>query len=434
MSIFYRPYQILTMGLFIFLLPVFWGYARVTRRHGQHLKERLGFVPRQAVEGLSGSPRIWIHAVSLGEIKVAAALIEVLEDIMPGCSIIVSVFTEHGRQMARETFSNNIPVVYAPVDFVGSVRKSLLRIRPDAMVFLETELWPTWLFESHRMGVKTALINGRISERSIASYLRLRPFFREVLINIDIFSMIGKQDADRIKSMGADPARIHINGNAKYDLLGAGADPAIEADFRRLLNLERSRSVFVAGNTRHGEEEMILDVYEKILAEFPDILLIIVPRHIDRTPAIVSMVKKRGFNCQLRTDLGENKARRTEKVVIINTFGELFKVYSIATIVFSGASFVPLGGQNPLEPAIWGKVVFYGPSMEDFADAKELLEEAEAGVPVSSPGMLAEKLIWFLHHPKALNAYGKRAREAVLKNLGAAGRHAQIIKDLVAKK
>jgi 3-deoxy-D-manno-octulosonic-acid transferase len=114
------------MGLFIFLLPVFWGYARVTRRHGQHLKERLGFVPRQAVEGLSGSPRIWIHAVSLGEIKVAAALIEVLEDIMPGCSIIVSVFTEHGRQMARETFSNDIPVIYAPVDFVGSVRKSLL--------------------------------------------------------------------------------------------------------------------------------------------------------------------------------------------------------------------------------------------------------------------------------------------------------------------
>jgi 3-deoxy-D-manno-octulosonic-acid transferase len=284
------------------------------------------------------------------------------------------------------------------------------------------------------MGIKTALINGRISARSIASYLRLRPFFREVLVNLDIFSMIRKQDADRIKSMGADPAGIHINGNAKYDLLGACADPAIEADIRRLLNLGGSQSVFVAGNTRHGEEEMILDVYEKILAEFPDILLIIVPRHIDRTPAIVSMVKKRGFNCQLRTDLGENKARRTEKVVIINTFGELFKVYSIATIVFSGASLVPLGGQNPLEPAIWGKVVFYGPSMEDFADAKELLEEAEAGVPVSSPGMLAEKLIWFLHHPKALNAYGKRAREAVLKNRGAAGRHAQIIKDLVAEK
>ena len=177
---------------------------------------------------------------------------------------------------------------------------------------------------------------------------------------------------------------------------------------------------------------MVLDVYENMLQEFPETILIIVPRHIERTRLIAAMIERRGLKCQLRTDLGESKAQRTEKVVIINTFGELFKIYSVGTLVFCGASLVPLGGQNPLEPAIWGKVVFYGPSMEDFLDAKALLEGAQAAVPVSGPQMLAEKALWFLGHPEAMREYGDRAREATLKNQGAAERHARVIKNLLS--
>ena len=431
MGVLYRPYQVLTSGLFVLLLPVFWGYTRITGRHGRHLEERLGFIPRETVRGLSGSPRIWIHAVSLGEVKVADAIITVLRRIIPGCSVIVSMFTEHGRDMAEETFKENVPVIFAPIDFVGSVRKALTSIRPDIMVFLETEIWPAWVMEAHRMGIKTALINGRISVRSIGGYLKLRPFFREVLHNFDVFSMILEEDAARIRSMGADPEKIEINGNAKYDLLGSSAEPSMEAEMRRVLNLEPSNSVFVAGSTREGEEEMVLDVYENMLQEFPETILIIVPRHIERTRLIAAMIERRGLKCQLRTDLGESKAQRTEKVVIINTFGELFKIYSVGTLVFCGASLVPLGGQNPLEPAIWGKVVFYGPSMEDFLDAKALLEGAQAAVPVSGPQMLAEKALWFLGHPEAMREYGDRAREATLKNQGAAERHARVIKNLL---
>ena len=432
MGIFYRPYQALTSGLFVFLLPVFWGYTRITGRHGRHLKERLGFVPDKALQGLSGSPRIWIHAVSLGEVKVADAIIAVLRRIIPGCSVIVSMFTEHGRDMAKETFKEHVPVIFAPIDFVGSVRKALSSIRPDIMVFLETEIWPAWVMEAHRMGIKTALINGRISVRSIGGYLKLRPFFREVLQNFDVFSMILEEDAARIRSMGADPQKIEINGNAKYDLLGSSAEPPMEAEMRQVLNLEPSKQVFVAGSTRDGEEEMVLDVYEEMLQEFPETILIIVPRHIERTRLIAAMIERRGLKYQLRTDLGESKARRTEKVVIINTFGELFKIYSIGTLVFCGASLVPLGGQNPLEPAIWGKVVFYGPSMEDFLDAKALLEGAQAAVPVSGPQMLAEKALWFSGHPEAMREYGDRAREAALKNQGAAERHARVIENLLS--
>jgi 3-deoxy-D-manno-octulosonic-acid transferase len=372
-----------------------------------------------------------MHAVSLGEVKIAVPLIKALKKIMPGCSVIISTTTEHGRNLAMETFGEDTPVVYAPIDFIGSVRKALSRVRPDVFVLLETEIWPTWIAEARRMGIKTAVINGRISGRSISSYFKLRPLFREVLKNIDAFSMILEEDATRIRKMGADPSKIEINGNAKYDLLASSTDPAMETEMRELLNLDASHTVFVAGSTRRGEEAMVLDAYRQILAKFPNTILIIAPRHIERTPQIETMIEGQGFTYQLRNELGIAGRRRTEPVVIMNTFGELFKLYSVGTIVFCGGSLVPLGGQNPLEAAAWGKVVFYGPSMEDFLDARTLLEEVGAGVPVSSPETLAEKAIWFLSHPDALKTNGARAREVVIRNQKAAERHARVIASLL---
>ncbi len=431
MRFLYEAYIALTSGLFVSCLPPFWIYTRLSGRYKRGFGERLGFVPRTLAQRLSGSPRIWIHAVSLGEVKVAAPLVKAIKRIIPGCAVIISTTTEHGRDLAMETFGEDTPVVYAPIDFIGSVRKTLSRVSPDVLVFLETEIWPVWIAEARRMGIKTALINGRISARSIGGYLKFRPFFREVLRNVDAFSMILEEDAARIRVMGADPRKIEINGNAKYDLLASLADPATETEMRQILNLEASHRVFVAGSTRSGEEATVLDAYGKIVKEFPDTILIIAPRHIGRAPAIASIVEGRGFRYQLWSELDKGKVKRTEPVVIINTFGELFKVYSVGTVCFCGGSLVPLGGQNPLEAAVWGKVVFYGPSMEDFLDAKELLEEVGAGLPVSSPEMLAEKAIWFLSHPDVLKTHGERAREAVIRNHGAPEKHARVIRRLV---
>jgi 3-deoxy-D-manno-octulosonic-acid transferase len=431
MKFLYDAYIGLTSGLFISCLPPFWIYTRLSGRYRKGFRERLGFVPRTLTQSLSGSPRIWIHAVSLGEVRVATSLVAALRRIIPGCSIIISTITEHGRNLATETFGEDIPVVYAPIDFIGSVRKALSRVRPDVLVLLETEIWPAWIAEARRMGIKTALINGRISSRSIGRYLKLRALFREVLKNIDVFSMIREEDAARIKAMGADPQKIEINGNAKYDFLSSNVDPAIEIEMRQILNLDDSHRVFIAGSTRDGEEAMVLDAYEKILREFPGTVLVIAPRHIQRTPVIVSMVENRGFRYQLRSELYTPLRKRTEPVVIINTFGELFKIYSVASIVFCGGSLVPLGGQNPLEAAVWGKLIFYGPSMENFLDAKAMLEEAGAGVSVSGPDVLAEKAIWFLNHPDALKKRGEQARKAVVRNRGAAEKHARVIRRLV---
>jgi 3-deoxy-D-manno-octulosonic-acid transferase len=432
MNILYRAYTLLTSSLFFSCIPLFWFYTRLSGRYRKNLKERLGYIPSDLLQILSGSPRIWIHAVSLGEIKVADSIVKALRQILPACSVLVSTVTEHGRELAIETFGDDIPVVYAPVDFIGSVRKALSLVHPDVLVFLETEIWPAWITEAHRMGIKTALINGRISARSIRGYLKFRPFFRRVLSNVDAFSMISAGDSTRIRAMGADPHKIEINGNAKYDLLASLADPAMATQMQKIMNLKSTSPVFVAGSTRGGEEAMVLDAYQKISKEFPDTVLIIAPRHIERTAEIRSLFERRGFRYQLRSEIDGTASKRTEQVVIINTFGELFKFYSISTVVFCGASLVPLGGQNPLEAAVWGKVVFYGPSMENFLDAKAILGEVGAGITVSSPEVLAEKVIWFLRHPDSLKALGARSREAVIGNQKAANKHASVITGLLS--
>lgn len=426
----YGLYKALTSGLFMAAFPPFWFYTRFSGRYRTGLKERLGLVPPWAVERLRGSPRIWMHAVSLGEVKVASSIYKALAHLVPECKIIISTTTEHGLELARETFKE-IPVIYAPVDAFFCVRKALSRIRPDVMVFLETEIWPAWLHEAKKKGARIAMINGRISPRSIKTYVKLRPFLREVLKKPDIFSMIREDDARRILSMGADPDKIVVNGNAKYDLLADQVDPDSAEDMRRSLNLDASQKIFVAGSTRGGEEELILEVYEKILKTFPDVLLFIAPRHIDRTPDIESLLRSRGHAYQLRSVMKERGEKRTASVVIMNTFGELFKLYGLGTINFCGASLVSLGGQNPLEPAAWGKATFYGPSMDDFLDAKDLLESVGGGIQVSSRGDFAEKALWFLSHPEELEARGARAGEIVMRNRKSAEKHARVIANLL---
>ncbi|MDY6878911.1 MAG: glycosyltransferase N-terminal domain-containing protein [Desulfatiglans sp.] len=430
MKISYYIYVAVTSGLFLFLFPILWIYCRLSTRYRKHLKERLGFLPIHKIRHMSGSPRIWVHAASLGEVKVALAITAMLREVVPGFSLIVSTTTEHGRQLAEASFGERVPVIYAPIDFFFSVRKALLTVRPDMMVFIETEIWPAWISETSRMGIKTALINGRISIRSINTYLTFRPFFRHILNNFDLLSMATEVDASRIKAMGADSNNVEINGNAKYDLLEKTSDPGAKDAIKRYLGLDDKERVLVAGSTRRGEETLLLDAFEIILKEHKDAILVLAPRHIERTPLIESEIKSRGMGYHLFSDLNRNGHTRTEKIIIVNSFGDLFNIYSVATVVFCGASLVPLGGQNPLEAAIWGKPVFYGPSMEDFREAKEVLESFGAGMEISDPKALAEKAGRFFAHPDETLRIGRLARKAALKNQGAAKNQAKAIKRL----
>jgi 3-deoxy-D-manno-octulosonic-acid transferase len=430
MSSLYNAYKALTSGVFLTCLPPFWLYTRLSGRYRKGFGERLGFLPGTIPEKRTGSPRIWIHAASLGEVKVAGAVADHFHAQVPESEIVVSTNTDHGHGLAEKTFGES-SVVYAPLDFFMTVRKALSIVQPDVMVFLETEIWPAWVTEAHRKGIKTAMVNGRISVRSVQRYRRLRGFFREVLGKVDALSMITEEDASRIVEIGADPRKIEVNGNAKYDLLVKEADPDLTGKARAMLNLEPSQPVFIAGSTREGEEETVLDVYEKLAKRFPGMVLVIAPRHIVRTPAIESLVKSRGYPYQLRTEFEEVDSVRTAPVVIMNTFGELFGLYSAGSINFIGASLVPLGGQNPLEAAVWGKAVLYGPHMEDFLDAKALLENVGAGVEVKDGKVFAEKAIWLLDHPDTAAHLGMKGREALLRNQGAAEKHAAVITRLL---
>ena len=433
MNIAYTAYNLLTTGLFLPLFPAFWFYSRISGRYTESINQRLGFYPPELVGRISGSPRIWIHAVSVGEVSVAAAIIESLISFMPESAIILSTTTEHGQAYARNKLRSVATCIYAPVDFIASARKALTVIKPDILVCLETEIWPNWLVEAHRMGIKTALINGRISVRTIKKYLKIRPLMRETLKHVDAFSMIREEDAQRIKMIGAPPGRVEINGNAKYDILLNRTHAHIVKKMKSLYNLYGDRPVFLAGSIRSQEEKIILEVYRKIVEFFPETLLIIAPRHLERAKHINDIFKEKGFSCQLRTDLDKKNCLRTASVIILDTIGDLQDTYSIASVVFCGGSLVPLGGQNILEAAVWGKPVFYGPSMEDFLDAKELLDKTGGGIQVKDGRELAEKAIFYLGNPEQADIAGGLARKAVLSNKGSAGKHAAVIYRLLSK-
>ncbi|MDO9565769.1 MAG: 3-deoxy-D-manno-octulosonic acid transferase [Candidatus Desulfaltia sp.] len=432
MNIAYTAYKFLSTSVFLLLFPPFWFYSRITGRYSQSISRRIGLYPDQLVRTISGSPRIWIHAVSVGEVSSAIPIIESLKALMPDCAVILSTTTEHGQAFAKNKLSahERLPMatcIYAPVDFILSARKALSILKPDVLVCLETEIWPNWLVEAHRLGIKTALVNGRISVRTIKWYLKIRPLMKATLNLVDAFSMINKADAHRIEMIGAPGERIEINGNAKYDLLLNQADVKIKAKMENIYNVKGDKPVFVAGSTRKSEEKIILDVYGKIIKSFPETLLILAPRHVERVHHIKKLVKEQGFACQLRSDLDKQNCLRTAPIVIVDTIGELLNTYSIASIAFCGGSLVPLGGQNVLEAAVWGKPVFYGPSMEDFLDAKDLLEKTGGGIQVKDGQELTEKAIYYLANPYKAVAIGKLAAQAVISHKGAAGKHANVI-------
>jgi 3-deoxy-D-manno-octulosonic-acid transferase len=430
MSLLYKAYAAFSSGILVAGLPPFWLYTRLTGRFRRGLKERLGLFPVQDLRRGHASRRVWTHAASLGEVRVARSIVSRLEKLVPGCSVILSTNTDHGHDLARQLFDPG-SVFYAPLDFLPSVRKTLSAVNPRVMVFLETEIWPAWITETHRRGIPSALIHGRISARSIGKYLAFRPLFRDLLKSISAFSMITEEDARRIVDMGADPKRVEVNGNAKHDILASQIGPAIETRMQELLGLKPSQPVFVGGSTREGEEEILLKVYKKLWRDFPETILVIAPRHIVRTSHIETLLRQQGLEYQLWTDLVRPGVERTAPIVLVNTFGDLFKIYSVGTIIFCGASLVPLGGQNPLEPAVWGKMVFYGPSMEDFVDARSLLERERAGIEVQDPDALTEKALFFLNHREDLREGGRRARKAVLGGQGASERHAGVIARLL---
>lgn len=416
-------YRALSTGAFFVAWPGWWAYSQLTGRHRHGWRQRLGDYGEVALA--PGHPRIWLHAASVGEVNAAAVIATAMQQALPQARLLLSTTTEHGQAAARERLGTAAEgVLLAPVDWPGAVNRALDRVSPDLLVCVETEIWPNWLVAARRRGVRTALVNGRLSPRSLRRYRRVRPLMAAVLEGVDLLSMISDADAARILELGAPAERIAVNGNAKFDLAGAPPDPSVAEVLRRRFSLEEPVPVIVAGSIRNGEAAPVLDAYQRLRRRFPQAVLIVAPRHLQRVAGICAETRRRALACQRRSRIGEAGQGRTAPVVVLDTIGELRDLYSIASVVFCGGSLVPRGGQNLIEAAAWGKPVICGPHMDDFRAATDLLAAAGAVFPVADAQGLAERLEELLARPEAALAAGAAGRAVVEENRGAARRHA----------
>ena len=369
------PAYLLYNTLISLAAPVVVGTAVLRGRLKGNWLERLGFCP--PIEGGS-HPRIWVHAASVGETHVAHSLLTALMERFPGLVAWLTTTTDTGRETARQIFPEGFPVRTFPLDAYGSPGRALNRLKPDMIVMMETELWPNLLRSARQRGTRIMMANGRISPRSFSHYSRFRFLFREVVSNFDLMAMIRPEDRERILALGADPTRVQVVGNAKYDLVLERQEPGRPDRLRKELRIHPDRPVWVAGSTRVGEEEIILDVFKRLLAGFPRLHLVLVPRHVQRADEIEQMIRDQGLSLARRTRPG-HQAPAQPAVTLVDVMGELFDLYGLADVAFCGASLVPHGGQNVLEPAVWSVPVLFGPYMDDFMDAKEVLESVKAG-------------------------------------------------------
>ncbi len=426
-------YNLLLLVFSLGAFPIFLAKLVFSPQKRRTYAQKLGFLRLETVRKLEGDPRVWIHAVSLGEVGAVHPLIRELRSVYPGACLMLSTGTESGQKLARERVTEASGTFFFPWDYPWVVRKVIRRLRPDLFAISETEIWPNFLRIVKEEGAKTLLVNGRISDRSFRRYRKARFFFTAVLDNFDAMSMIRVQDGERIISMGANPVHVSVNGNCKFDQAASSALPGVQDEVRRILGVNPQDRVLVAGSTHEGEEEAVIKAFLRLRQTDPETLLILVPRHIDRSDRVARLLERQGIQEWVRRSRLNGEGRKGAKVVLWDTFGELFKVYGLATLVFCGGSLVPKRGQNILEPAAWGKVVLYGPSMEDFFDAHQFLSGVGAGIMVQNGEELTDRCLYFWSHPRELEERGEAGKEALLAQRGATQRNLELVRKLLGR-
>ena len=401
-------------------------------RHGKYigtLGERWGRLP--AAINPRGVPSIWIHAVSVGEVLATGALISALRDRYPEHPLWLSTTTQTGR--AAATGLDGIDgLFYFPLDLSPVVARVLDRVRPQLFVMVDTELWPNLLRHCTLRGVKTVLVNGRISDRAYPRYRLVRPFFRHVLAGVDHCCAQNEESGRRLVDLGAPPTRVTVTGNLKFDTLTVpdSRSPWVRDGVLRAFRIAEGRTVVMAASTHAGEEMPVLEAFASVRRANPTALLVVAPRHPERCGEVMALATGQGLETVRRSELpvdGEPRAA----VVVLDTVGELATLVQIATVVFLGGSLVPAGGHNMLEPAAWGKPVVFGPHMENFAEIAELFHTNRAACQIRSADALEPTLSTLLGDPVQRAALGAAARALVEAHRGATDRSLTVMAALL---
>jgi len=389
------------------------------------LREKFGLFHAQF--STLNSDFIWVHAVSVGEVVAAIPLLKSLKVRYPSKGIVLSTITDTGQKVARERSPEGTTVIYLPFDFSSILSSVLKRSRPELLIIIETELWPNMLRVFKAYNVPVILLNGRISENSYKGYKKISFFMKTVLSHIDFFGMQETIYAERIQSFGIDKSRVLDIGNLKFDTQPPSQIPRWAEKIQG--------PVIVAGSTHEGEEALIVSVFARLKENFPGLNLIIAPRHPERFKDVEKMLESTKTSYLKRSSLSAHSSETKQiygELILLDSVGELSAIYGISTIAIIGKSFRGYGGQNPLEPAFWGKPILCGPHMENFPVIKKFYQEG-ASLQVSEDGLYAT-IKEMLLDPEKTQEIGSKAQQLYRKNTGAVERAIEIISQYISER
>jgi 3-deoxy-D-manno-octulosonic-acid transferase len=410
---------LLTLGL-VLASPY---YLVRFRKYLPTLADRFGFLKLPQLRRA-----IWVHAVSVGEVKAVENLVKRLRLQFPGKPLVVSTATPTGQQLAREWHDDVDYTFYFPIDLPWCVRRAVERVDPEMVIVAETEIWPNFLRACRARHTRVVMINGRISDKSFSRYRLARRWLRRVFEDYTIIGMQSETDRQRVEAIGADPRKVTVLGNLKYDAVGStgGVENAL-ATFLKDWN-----PLWIAASTMPGEEQVVLDAFDEIRKSHPTLKLLIAPRHAHRFDAVAEMIKARNQPMVRRTRIGPEYVKTS--VLLLDTIGELATVFQYATVVYMGGSLVSTGGHNVLEPARHSKPIVFGPHMENFRDIARLFLESGAAIQIQSATQLAPAITHVLGNQHHASDLGRKALAIVRQNTGATERVLQVLEPVEASR
>jgi 3-deoxy-D-manno-octulosonic-acid transferase len=426
-------YNVALLAALIVGAPWWLWKMATTHKYRDGIFARLGRVPAALRELGRERPLIWLHAVSVGEVLAVSRLVGELDGAFPGHCVVISTTTRTGQDLARLRFGA-ARVFHCPLDLAWAVRAYLNALRPRLLILAETEFWPNLLSGCSRRGIPVAVVNARISDRSWPRYRMLRRLWRPFLSRLDCVLAQSQTDAERLNSIGCRPERVSVAGNLKFDVRAVHEAPAA----RLLKSLAPTQRFVVAGSTLEGEESVLLEVWPRLLAADPNLVLILAPRHPERFTAVSSLLTAFGSNWARRSKWTSDPTDSHDglgagNIVLLDTIGELASVYSLAAVAFVGGSLVPAGGHNPLEPAQFGVPIVMGPNYANFrAIVDDLL--GHQALLIAPSQELAAVLIHLLEDGLAAKAMGQRALQVFQQQAGATERSVEALQALLLSK
>lgn len=428
----YWIYDPLLFGFFLAQLPLFLTEYFTTNKYREDLKQRFGYYSPEVRQQFCLGKTAWVHAVSVGEVVAVTPLIKDLMARHPELLVNISTVTRTGREMVKKSFHSLNKSLFLPFDFRFITERVIEQMYPRFLLLTETEIWPNLIRSASRRNVPVMIMNGRVSSRSYKHYSLVKGLLRSVLSRFSVFAMQSGRDADRIISLGADPRRVFVTGNCKFDQAKTKISKSERNQIAVKLGLSPETLVLMAGSTHKGEEKLIIETYKRLLVYFQNLVLFIAPRYLPEIPDIVVKCNQEGLFSERKSRFWEGKSQKSPaskagRVIILDTIGELSKMYSLATLVFVGGSLVPVGGHNLLEPAMYGKPVVFGPYMDNFQEISRLLKEHGGGFEVRDKNELEDRVKILLQDRDLRTISGEAALRAVEENRGATRKTLELI-------